>query len=140
MTDEQNSSPKPPHLAGKVIIPDLSGVAEAQTQNVKTMGEVVETVTETFRNIASGHQTTLQESLSSLSAAMTEASNSAGMPTGVSCQADVQLKSMENAAGQFVSSANKITEATNQSHEKLNQAVAQSIAKIEEAAKKFSGG
>ena len=140
MTDEQASGSKPPHLAGKVIIPDLSGVTEAQTQNVKMMGEVTEDATKAFQKIVSGHQSTLHESLKVLSISMSDASQTAGISSDMVASADIQLKNMENVASRFAETATKMTETTNQSYEKLSQAVAQSIAKIEETAKKFSGG
>ena len=52
----------------------------------------------------------------------------------------VNLQNIEEIVSHFSETANKMTETTNLSYEKLSQSVTTSMAKIEETAKKFSGG
>ena len=135
MADGSDADDKPPHLAGKVIIPDMSAAQAGQMDNVKVMGEVSENAATALQEIIANQQSAFTKSVGDIQAFIKSSSVSAGLQPP-----ELNLKNMEDIANQFSQTANKMTEATNLSYEKISQSVEASMAKIEETAKKFSGG
>ncbi len=135
MANDAAGGGKPPHMAGKVIIPDMSAAQQGQMQNVQTMGEVSQDAADALQQIISSQQEVFAKSIEGLQASIKQNASIAGFAPPV-----LNLQNIEGIVSHFSETANKMTETTNMSYEKLSQSVTETMAKIEETAKKFSGG
>ncbi len=129
-----------PTMAGKLIIPDLSPMSEVQQENVKAVTAITQEMSETLQSIVSEQQSVLKKALTGLQTSVKESSGSGGIPSSKIPDLKVSLDNLKMTTDSFNSAAEKLTKSTTKSHDQLAESVNKSMAKIEEVAKKFSGG
>ncbi len=119
------------HLAGKLIIPDLSAMQSGQTNNLEAMTAATAAASKTLQEIIQQQQQTLEQVVGNFSDSIQNKSQSPAM---------APLENMQAATQQFTETSQKMTQASQQSMQVLTQTIQASLAKIEETAVKFSGG
>jgi hypothetical protein len=145
MTDDGSGSTAAPQggapkMAGKVIIPDMSPMGTGQMANVQMMANVTENAASTLKSILAAQQTMLSSSVQNMQQALQTSAGNATIPSNSVPDVTVQLGNMDALAAQFSQTATTLTGSTTKSYDDLSKAVAESMAKIEEVATKFSGG
>ncbi|MEP3247325.1 MAG: hypothetical protein ABJN40_09655 [Sneathiella sp.] len=129
-----------PTMAGKLVIPDLSPMSEVQQENVKVVTAITQEMSETLQSIVSEQQSVLKKALTGLQTSVKESSGNGGIPSSNIPDLKVSLDNLKMTTDSFNSAAEKLTKSTTKSHDQLTESVNKSMAKIEEVAKKFSGG
>lgn len=129
-----------PTMAGKMMIPDMSGLDVGQSSNIAAMGAVSNQAAAAFQKIVTSQQSALVCAVETFQKSTQEASLSAGMSPDQIPDITVQAENMSGISQNFTEVASTLSLATALSAETLMKSVAQSMAKIEETAEKFSGG
>ena len=119
------------HMAGKLVVPDLSAMQSGQTHNLEVMAEVSVAATNTLQEIIQQQQQTLEQVVGNFGTAL---QNDNASPI------DAPLASMQSVSQQFAEISTKVTQTSEQSMQTLMTSIQASLAKIEETAIKFSGG
>ena len=129
-----------PTLAGKLVVPDLSPMSDVQKENVEAVSSVSKEMSETLQKIVSEQQSALKAVLEGLQTSIKETSGRGGIPASKVPDLTVSLDALKLSTDSFAATSEKLTSSTAKSHDMLIQSVNKSMAKIEEVAKKFSGG
>ncbi len=104
------------------------------------MGAVSNQAAAAFQKIATSQQSTLVSAVETFQKSIQDTSLSAGMSPDQIPDITVQAANMSRISQNFTKVASSLSATTALSAETLMKSVAQSMAKIEETAKKFSGG
>jgi len=119
------------HLAGKLIIPDLSAIHSGQANNFEEMAAATVTASKTLQDIIQQQQQTLAQVLGNFEISTQGVDMAPAM---------TPLENMQTVTQNFTETSQKVTEASQQSMQALTTTIEASLAKIEETAIKFSGG
>ena len=129
-----------PTMAGKMLIPDLTGLAVGQSMNIEAMVAVTDQAAATFQKIVTSQQSALVGAFDNMQKSVQKNGLTAGMSPEFIPDMTLQIVNMTEISQQFGQVAGILTATTTQSVDTLAKAVAQSMAKIAETAQKFSGG
>ncbi len=129
-----------PTLAGKLVVPDLSSMSEVQKENVEAVSSVSKEMSGALQKIVSEQQSALKAVLEGLQTSIEESSGQGGIPSSKIPDLAVSVDALKISTDSFAATSEKLTGAATKSHDMLIQSINKSMAKIEETAKKFSGG
>ncbi len=119
------------HLAGKLIIPDLSAIQSGQANNFEAMAAATVAASKTLQEVIQQQQQALEQVVGNFGTSLQNVDVSLTM---------TPFDNMQTVTQNFTETSQKVTEASQQSMQTLTSTIEASLAKIEETAIKFSGG
>ncbi|OUR78547.1 hypothetical protein A9Q83_06625 [Alphaproteobacteria bacterium 46_93_T64] len=129
-----------PTMAGKLMIPDLSGLTSGQMSNIETMSAVTNQAAATLQSIVTSQQSALVSAVENLQQSVEKTTTTAGISSNIAPDVAVQITNMNQISELFGQVSSTLTTTTSQSAAALTKSATESMAKIQETATKFSGG
>jgi len=127
-------------MLGKMLIPDLSGVAISQQQTLATMEDITMQSAATLQSVVQAQQDTLGTVLGNMQTSLQKALSKDMMGGTQPPFNAIQFRNMEQISEHFSQVTASLVASTGQSVDALTNSVTASMAKIEQTVIKFSGG
>ncbi|WP_169570146.1 hypothetical protein [Sneathiella limimaris] len=127
------------HLAGKLLIPDLTALHGSQQHSFKAMQTVTSEVAAGFAEITKSQSSFLNQALAEFEKNLKRDIGSSKNPVDLSAMQE-RLSKTEDLSKSMETISQTVLSISRKSSENVIKAVEQSMAKIDLAATKFSGG